>query len=83
MANASPVWPSANTPHPPAEPQKRVRLASVIDCRLEMTKLYREARNGKLKIEDCSRLVNVVALISRSFVDTDLAERIAALEANE
>jgi len=48
-----------------------------------MTKLYREARNGKLKIEDCSRLVNVVALISRSFVDTDLAERIAALEANE
>lgn len=82
MANLSPVWPSANTPLPP-EPQKRVRLASVIDCRLEMTKLYREARNGKLKIEDCSRLVNVVALISRSFVDTDLAERIAALEANE
>ncbi|WP_114350290.1 hypothetical protein [Paracoccus lutimaris] len=80
MATASPVWNNQDTPH---APQKRVRLASTVDCRLEMTKLYREARNGRLKIEDCSRLVNVLALISRSFVDTDLSERIAALEAEQ
>ncbi|MFN3723659.1 MAG: hypothetical protein ACK4VZ_11480 [Paracoccaceae bacterium] len=47
---------------------------------MEMTKLYREARNGKLKIEDASRLVNIVMLIGRTFVDTDLQERIEALE---
>jgi hypothetical protein len=48
---------------------------------MEMTKLYRDiARNGKLKIEDASRLVNIVMLIGRTCVDTDLQERIEALE---
>lgn len=78
MNSPSPVWPKAEDPPPPA--QKRIVLRSVVDCRMEMTKLYREARNGKLKIEDASRLVNIVMLIGRTFVDTDLQERIEALE---
>jgi hypothetical protein len=64
----------------PTPPQKRIKLASVLDCRGEMTKLYREARNGKLKIEDASRLTHILMLIGKTFVETDLEERIASLE---
>lgn len=78
METPSPVWPKAEAPPPPA--QKRVVLKSVVCCRLEMTKLYREMRNGRLDIQDGSRLANVVMLIQRSFVETELADRIAALE---
>ena len=81
MAIPSPIWPKDEDPPPPA--QKRVRLASVTDCRLELTKLYREMRNGKLDIQDGSRLANVVTLISRAFQESEIEARLAALEAGE
>jgi hypothetical protein len=45
-----------------------------------MTKLYREARNGKLKIEDASRLTHILMLIGKTFETTDLEERLSKLE---
>ncbi|SEQ90704.1 hypothetical protein SAMN04488092_11643 [Thalassovita taeanensis] len=77
MENPSLVWPKTPTPTPP---QKRIKLASVLDCRGEMTKLYREARNGKLKIEDASRLTHILMLIGKTFEATDLEERLSKLE---
>lgn len=77
METPSPAWPKSPTPTPP---QKRIKLASVLDCRGEMTKLYREARNGKLKIEDASRLTHILMLIGKTFEATDLEERLAQLE---
>ncbi|MBB3993765.1 hypothetical protein GGR95_001396 [Sulfitobacter undariae] len=65
---------------PPTPPQKRITLKSVVSCRNEQIKLYREARNGKLKIEDASRLVHILMLVAKSFEATDLQERIEALE---
>lgn len=78
METPSPAWPSPVTPVTP--PQKRIKLASVLDCRGEMTKLYREARNGKLKIEDASRLTHILMLIGKTFEATDLEERLSKLE---
>lgn len=77
METPSPAWPKSPTPTPP---QKRIKLTSVLDCRGEMTKLYREARNGKLKIEDASRLTHILMLIGKTFEATDLEERLAQLE---
>lgn len=83
MANASPVWPKANTPlpAPKGEPQKRIKISCASDCRIELTRLYREMRNGRLDIQDGSRLANVVMLIQRSYIETALEDRLAALEA--
>lgn len=85
MANTSPVWPEAETPLPSqkSEPQKRIKIACASDCRIELTRLYREMRNGKLDIQDGSRLANVVMLIQRSYIETALEDRVAALEATE
>ncbi|MEL6661274.1 MAG: hypothetical protein AAFR36_32810, partial [Bacteroidota bacterium] len=61
-------------------PQKRVRIKSVVCCRNEQIKLYREARNGKIKIEDASRLAHILMQIGKSFEVTDLQHRIEVLE---
>ncbi|WP_374292590.1 hypothetical protein [Paenirhodobacter enshiensis] len=78
MANASPIWPNSDTPAP--QPQKRIKISNASDCRIELTRLYREMRNGKLDIQDGSRLANVVMLIQRSYIETALEDRVAALE---
>ncbi len=77
MANLSPAWPSTLTPTPP---QKRIKLASMVDCRVEMIRLYKDMRNHRLDVGDGSRLVHVLSQIQRSFIDTSLEDRIAALE---
>jgi hypothetical protein len=77
MENPKPVWPSPVTPIPP---QKRIKLASMVDCRLEMIRLYKDMRNQRLDVGDGSRLVHVLSQIQRSFIDTSLEDRIAALE---
>lgn len=76
------AWPAPPIP-PAAEPKRRIRLHSMIDCRTEMVRLYKEMRNGRLKVEDGSRLVHVLGMISRSFQDTDLEARLTALEQSE
>lgn len=77
------TWPAPPIPEQSAEPKRRIRLHSMIDCRQEMVRLYKEMRNGRLKVEDGSRLVHVLGMISRSFQDTDLEARLIALEQSE
>lgn len=77
------AWPAPPVPAQSAEPKRRIRLHSMIDCRQEMVRLYKEMRNGRLKVEDGSRLVHVLGMISRSFQDTDLEARLTALEAEQ
>lgn len=52
----------------------------MVDCRLEMIRLYKDMRNQRLDVGDGSRLVHVLSQIQRSFIDTSLEDRIAALE---
>jgi hypothetical protein len=70
----------------PSHPQEgkprriRVKLETVQDARKEMSKVYREARSGKVDISDASKLANILMLIGRMIESSDLEKRIAALE---
>ena len=46
-----------------------------------MSKLYRECRQGKLPLEDGSRLVNMLAQLRAGLEASALEARVAALEA--
>lgn len=58
----------------------RAKLATATDVSRELAKLYREARSGSVKVEDASRLANILAILSRILIDSDLEARIEALE---
>lgn len=58
----------------------RAKLASATDVSRELAKLYREARSGGIKVEDASRLANILAILSRILTDSELEARIEALE---
>lgn len=85
MENAKPTAAWGNTPHPQEGKARRVRvkLDSVTDARKEMAKLYREARAGKIDVQDASRLANILMLIGRMIEGSDFERRLEALEAGE
>lgn len=59
----------------------RARLNSVRDVQSQLARLFREARSGTIKVEDASRLANILAILGRMIGDSDLEARIAELEA--
>ncbi len=60
--------------------RSRVRLDLPSSCSREAARQYRRAINGEIKIEDMSRMINALALISRMLEGSSLEERIARLE---
>jgi hypothetical protein len=46
----------------------------------QLARLYREARSGSIRVEDASRLANILAILGRMIGDSDLEARIAVLE---
>lgn len=80
-------WPEENrvviddhvAPPPPTK-YARAKLATPTDVSRELAKLYREARGGRIKVEDASRLANILAILSRILTDSELEARIEALE---
>jgi hypothetical protein len=58
----------------------RARLQSVNDVQSQLARLYREARSGSIRVEDASRLANILAILGRMIGDSDLEARIATLE---
>ena len=71
---------SAATPHPPRRQRFRCKLATVRDVQGQLARLYREARSGTVRVEDASRLANILAILGRMIGDSDLEARIAVLE---
>ena len=65
----------------PVTRRYRAKLTSVRDVQSQLARLYREARSGTIKVEDASRLANILAILGRMIGDGDLEARIAALEA--
>lgn len=70
-----------STPRQPRQKAFRARLNSVRDVQSQLARLYREARSGTIKVEDASRLANILAILGRMIGDSDLEARIAELEA--
>jgi len=66
----------------PATPPLRVtRLKTLDDIRVELAKVYREARTRTLDLADAKGLSYILTVMSALVKDTALEERIAALEA--
>ena len=65
----------------PPTPQK-LRLHTIDDLRLEMAKVYRDMRNGKLESGDGTRLTYVLAQMAKLFELSAIEARINALEMN-
>ena len=57
-----------------------IRLTTVDEIRVEMAKVYREARRGKLPTEEATRLVYVLTQIVKVHEMAVIERRIAALE---
>jgi len=71
---------STPTPRLPRRRRFRAKLQSVNDVQSQLARLYREARSGSIRVEDASRLANILAILGRMIGDSDLEARIAALE---
>ena len=79
IAEQQPTW-----GEPPVKTRKsRVRLETASDCRREGARQYRRAINGELKIEDMSRLINALSLLTRMIEGSSLEARIEQLEAKQ
>src|SRR5690242_8180714 len=61
-------------------PRRRIKLDSMQRVRLEMTAIYREARDGRRPVGDAARLVYVLVQIGRMIEGADLERRVEALE---
>jgi hypothetical protein len=72
---------SGSTPRQPRRKAFRAKLQTIGDVQSQLARLYREARSGTIKVEDASRLANILAILGRMIGDSDLEDRIAALEA--
>lgn len=65
----------------PAPRRYRCRLQSVGDVSRELGRIYREARSGIIPVEHASKYANILSIIGRIMADSELENRIEALEA--
>jgi len=63
-----------------AVPTPQLKLATIEDCRREMARVYRDARNSKTDTADASRLVYMLTSIAKMIEIGQLEQRIANLE---
>lgn len=65
----------------PAEPTSRqIKLVTVMDCKREMARVYRDSRQGRIDIQDGTRLVYMLAQIGKLIEVSELEKRIETLE---
>ncbi len=65
---------------PSPSPQRVTRLKTLDDIRVELAKVYREARTGALQLADAKGLAYLLSLMSALVKDTALEERVLSLE---
>lgn len=56
------------------------RLNSLAGVRLELTRVYRDARQGKIPTQEASRLTFILSVIARVIEGSELERRVEALE---
>jgi hypothetical protein len=64
----------------PLPGRPRLRLDSLSRVRFELTRIYRQARDGERDVGDASKLAHILVAIGRILEGSDLEKRIAALE---
>jgi len=63
-----------------ATPTPQLKLATIEDCRREMARVYRDARNGRTESADASRFVYMLTSIAKLIEVGQLEMRLKALE---
>ena len=56
------------------------RLHDMRSLKRELGHLYREARLGKVDVADASKLANILGILARIIQNSDIEDRVAALE---
>ena len=64
---------------PPAK--RAIRLKTLNDVRVEMTRVYSDARRNQIPTDQASKLVYVLSQVGRVIEGSTLEDRLAALEA--
>lgn len=65
----------------PATPtSSQIKLVTVMDCKREMARVYRDARQGRIDIQDGTRLVYMLSQIGKLIEVSELEQRIELLE---
>ena len=64
----------------PSPKRVRIDLRSAVSVGMEMQKVYRMARSGALPVDHASKLMHMLAVISRQHTETTLEARVTALE---
>ncbi|MBX9636193.1 hypothetical protein [Nitrosomonas sp.] len=59
---------------------QRTKLVTLVDCRREMARVYRDARAGHMNISDGTRLIYMLGQIGRMIESSDIEKRIEVLE---
>jgi hypothetical protein len=65
---------------PTPTPSRISRLKSLDDVRVELAKVYREARASKLPLDQAKGLAYLLSLMPAMIKDSDLERRVNALE---
>jgi hypothetical protein len=80
----SPVQPdrpeTRAAPHSVSTPPRVTRLKSLDDVRVELGKVYREARIGRLEMGEAKGLAYLLSIMSALLKETALEGRVSALE---
>lgn len=66
----------------PPTPQRKgsIQLTKLSDVRFEVAKLYREARTGKIDVQDATRLAYLLQVLAKIIENGELEKRIEQLE---
>lgn len=74
---------ASGLPVPPTPARKRekfIPLSTLDDVKMELARLYRQTKAGKVATSDASRLAFILNSLGRVIVDADLEQRIQQLE---
>lgn len=82
MADATDIGENEDGPIPTRK-RVRVRLSSSAHISAEMQKIYRMARSNELQVDQASKLMHMLAVISRQFQESEIERRLEALEAKQ
>lgn len=64
-------------------PHLRLRLKTLDDVRVDLSRLYWAAKAGQIETSDASRLANLLAIPGRLIEGGDIEARLATLERRE
>ena len=58
----------------------QIKLSPAMDCKREMARVYRDSRQGRIDIQDGTRLVYMLAQIAKLIEVSEFEKRIELLE---